>query len=170
MIRRSTVAVVVLALSLPAAAQEPQKGASGPTKAATQGDIDSLRQKLAADKKALVTQNLALGFEEEKVFWPLYDEYQKELNSINDRLIKTIKEYADAYDKGGIPDSTAKSLLADTIAVEEAEVKAKKSIVAKMEKVLPASRVARYIQIENKLRTVVQLDLAASIPLAGYKD
>jgi hypothetical protein len=167
MIPRSIVAAAVLALALPAAALEAQEGGA---KATAQREIESLRQKLAADKKLVITENLGLSDAEEKAFWPIYEEYQKELNAINDKLTKTLKAYADAYNKGGIPDSTAKSLLLDSIAIEEAEVKLKKAIVAKLQKALPASRVARYMQIENKIRAIVRLDLAASVPLAGYKD
>lgn len=170
MIRKILVAPVLLALALPAASQEPQKGAPAGSAAAAKAELESLRQKVAADKKAVIGKNLALSDAEEKAFWPLYDDYQKELKSINEKLRKTLEAYADAYGKGGIPDSTAKSLLADTIAIEEAELKAKKAVVAKMEKVLPASRVARYMQIENKVRAIVRLDLAANVPLAGYKE
>ena len=170
MIRGSIVAAAILALALPAAAQIKQDGAPDPPKAATKSEIESLRQKVAADKKLVIAKNLSLNAPEETAFWPLYEEYQKDLKSIDDRLSKLIKSYAEAYGKGGIADPTAKSLLADTISIEEAELKARKSVVAKMEKVLPASRVARYIQLENKIRAIVRFDMADKIPLAGYKD
>jgi hypothetical protein len=44
-------------------------------------------------------------------------------------------------------------------------VKLKRSYVPKLEKVLPGIKVARYLQIENKIRAVVRHDLAAEIPL-----
>jgi hypothetical protein len=168
-IRRSIVAAAILALALPVAAQG-QKGAPEAAKAPTKSEIESLRQKVAADKKLVIAKNLSLNAPEETAFWPLYEDYQKDLKGIDDRLTKLIKSYAEAYGEGGIADPTAKSLLADTLAVEEAELKAKKSIVAKMEKVLASSRVARYIQLENKIRAIVRFDMADKIPLAGYKD
>jgi len=161
MIRRTAVLAAAVALALPAAAQQPKQAAPAPT----QSEVEIFRQKVAADKKLVVSDNLRLTDAEAKAFWPVYNEYQKELQGINDRLLKTIKAYADAYNKGPVPDATAKSLLTDTIAVEEAEVQMKKSFVPKLEKVLPEAKVARYIQIENKIRALVKLDLAANIPL-----
>jgi uncharacterized protein with NAD-binding domain and iron-sulfur cluster len=161
MIRRTAVLAAAIALALPAAAQQSKQDAPAPT----QSEVEIFRQKVAADKKLVVSDNLRLTDAEAKAFWPVYNEYQKELQGINDRLLKTIKAYADAYNKGPVPDATAKSLLTDTIAVEEAEVQMKKSFVPKLEKVLPEAKVARYIQIENKIRALVKLDLAANIPL-----
>jgi hypothetical protein len=102
---------------------------------------------------------------EAKSFWPLYESYQKELAQVNQQLVNVIKEYADAYNKGPIPNDTAKKLLNDAFAVEEAELKLKRSYAEKTGKVLTATKVARYTQIENKIRAAVKFGLAAAIPL-----
>ena len=60
---------------------------------------------------------------------------------------------------------TAKKLLGEALAIEESELKLKQSYVPKLEKALPAVKVARYIQIENKIRAVVKYGIADSIPL-----
>jgi hypothetical protein len=65
-----------------------------------------------------------------------------------------------------VSDETAKKQITEAIAIEDAEVKLKRSYVPKLEKVLPGIKVARYLQIENKIRAVVTHDLAAEIPLA----
>jgi hypothetical protein len=75
------------------------------------------------------------------------------------------KNYADAYNKRTVPDETAKKLLNDYLAVEEAELKLKRSYVPKLEKAIPGMKVARYLQIENKIRALVKYELAAQIPL-----
>ena len=46
-----------------------------------------------------------------------------------------------------------------------AETNLKSSYAAKLSKVLPARKVARYLQIENKIRAVIKDDLAATVPL-----
>ena len=139
-------------LALPAAAQ-------------TASDMKILADKIKADKKLVVAANMQLTEEEAKGFWPVYEAYQKDLAAINKRLFGAIKNYADAYNKGPVSDETAKKLLNQAIAVEEAEVKLKRSYVPKLEKVLPGMKVARYVQIENKIRAVVKYELAAQIPL-----
>jgi hypothetical protein len=113
----------------------------------------------------VVAANMQLTEEEAKGFWPVYDAYQKDLAGINKRLGAAIRNYADAYKKGQVPDETAKKLINEAIAIEDAEVKLKRSYVPKLEKVIPGAKVARYIQIENKIRAVIRYDLAAQIPL-----
>jgi len=131
--------------------------------------MDILRDKIKADKEVLVATNMHLTDEEAKHFWALYGPYQKELEQINQRLATAIKSYADAYEsgKGKISNDTAKKLLADALAVDEAEVTLRHSYAAELAKVLPATKVARYLQIENKIRAIVKFELAALIPLAS---
>jgi hypothetical protein len=124
-----------------------------------------LLEKVRADKKLVVANNLNLTEAEAKGFWPVYDAYQKDLQQLNGRLDKTIKAYADAYNKGPVSNETAKQLLDETLAIEEGEVKLKRAYVPKLEKVLPMSKVARYLQIENKIRAAVKNKLADGIPL-----
>ena len=74
-------------------------------------------------------------------------------------------DYVNAYKKGPIPDETAAKLLDEALAVEESEVKLKESYAEKFEAVMPAAKVARYLQIETKIRSLLRHDLAQHIPL-----
>ena len=151
--------VVLLALAtllaLPAVAQ---------TKPAS-SDMEILRQKIKADKKLVVAANMELTEAEAKGFWPVYESYQKELQAINDRVAKTVIAYADAYNKGPVSNETAKKLIGEAIAIDEAEVKMKRAYLPKLEKVIPGMKVARYVQIESKIRAIIKYELAANIPL-----
>ena len=124
-----------------------------------------LMKKIKADKKLLVANNMDLTDAEAKRFWPLYDSYQEELQQINHRLGRTIMDYADALNKGPIPNETAEKLMSEALDVEEAEVNLKRSYAQKLDDVLPATKVARYVQIEHKIRAVVKSELAQRIPL-----
>ena len=136
-----------------------------PASAQTASDMKILADKVKADKKLLVAANMQLTEAEAKGFWPVYEAYQKDLAGINKQLVDTIKRYADAYNKGPVSDEAAKKLINDAIAVEEAEVKLKRSYVSKLEKTVPGMKVARYLQIENKIRAIGKYELAANIPL-----
>ena len=136
-----------------------------PAVAQTASDMQILAQKIKADKKLVVAANMQLTEAEAKGFWPVYEAYQKDLQGINQRLIGAIKRYADAYNKGPVSDEAAKKLINEAIAIEDAEVKLKRSYVPKLEKVIPGMKVARYIQIENKIRAIGKYELAAQIPL-----
>src|SRR4029450_2984523 len=58
-------------------------------------NMQILRDKIKADKKLLVASNMELTESEAKGFWPIYDEYQKELQKINQRMGKVLESYAD---------------------------------------------------------------------------
>ena len=131
----------------------------------TQRDI--LLQKIKADKKLLVSMNMDdLTDAEGKAFWPVYDEYQKELEQLNQRLGKAISEYAQALNKGPLPDDTAKKLMEEALAIDEGELKLKQSTAEKLGKVMPMRKVARYLQMETKIRAIIKAELAREIPLA----
>ena len=128
-------------------------------------NMDILLQKVKADKKLVVSENLQVTDAEGKAFWPVYDAYQKDLEPINKRLVAGIKAYADAYNKGPITNDVAKKLIDEALAIEDAELKLKTSLVPKVFAVLPGTKAAAYIQIESKIRAAVRAELAAAIPL-----
>ena len=128
-------------------------------------DMELLAEKVKADKKLLVGINMSLTKEEAKDFWPLYEAYQKELQSVNSDLGKLIVEFAEAYAKGPIPNETAKQIRNDVYALEEKELRVKRTTAEKMDNVLPPWKVTRYMQIESKIRTLVKFELAQTIPL-----
>ena len=128
-------------------------------------NMEILKEKLKADKKLLVAGNMELTDAEAKQFWPLYDSDQKELDGINKQLGPKITDYADAFNKGNVPNDTAKKLLGEALSVEEQELKLKRTYADKLGKVLPATKVARYIQLENKIRSLIRFELAQQIPL-----
>jgi hypothetical protein len=127
--------------------------------------MKSLRAELRADKKQIVAANLQLTGDEAKRFWPVYESYQDELQPVSAKLEKIILAYADAYKKGAVPDDTAKRLTEEAMAVEEAEVKLKRRYLSKFWRLLPAAKVARYFQIENKIRAEIKYEFAKHIPL-----
>ena len=140
----------------------------GQTAAAQEKAADNMAivmEKVRADKKLLVAANMELSEQEAPAFWPVYESYQKELAGLNERTRKMIESYATAYNAGAVPDDTAKKLLDEALAIEAAEVDLRKSYVPKFSKVLPAAKVARYYQIEQKIRAAIKYELANGIPL-----
>jgi len=128
-------------------------------------NMQIMLEKVRADKKLLVANNMKLTEEEAKGFWPIYEAYQKDLQQLNGRFEKMLKAYADAYNKGPVSNETAKQLLDEALAIDDSELQLKRSYVPKLEKVVPISKVARYLQIEHKIRTAAKYELARLIPL-----
>lgn len=128
-------------------------------------NMQILIDKVKADKKLLIASNMDLSDKESKDFWPLYQGYQNDLEQLNRHLVGLINEYADAYNAGSVSDDLAKSLINEALKTEGAEVKMRRAYAEKLIKVLPATKVARYLQMESKIRAAIKFDLAASIPL-----
>ncbi len=141
---------------------------SAPVRAAQDKPADNmqiLRDKLKADKKLVVATNMELTESEAKAFWPIYEQYQKELQKINQRISKVLGSYADDARSKSLTDDKAKKLIDEAFAIEQAESNLKSTFAPKLSKALPVKKVARYLQIENKIRALVRYDLAQGVPL-----
>jgi hypothetical protein len=128
-----------------------------------QDAIAATRGQIQADRQAVVAANLGLTEKEGAAFWPLYREYREEMAKLGDRTAKVITDFAEHYDT--MTDAEAKTLLAESIAIQKAEAAVRERWVPKFEKVLPAKKVARFYQIENKLDLLVRLAVSQEIPL-----
>ena len=74
--------------------------------------------------------------------------------------------YAAAYQADTLTNDKAQALLDEALQIEQAEVDLKRAYVPKFGAVLSSVKVARYLQIENKIRAILKFELAAEIPLA----
>jgi G:T/U-mismatch repair DNA glycosylase len=122
-----------------------------------------VKDKIKADKKLFVAENMQLTEKDGKGFWPVYESYQKDLGKHNEKLIKLIEDYAQNYET--MTDQKAQAMTKDYLALETARVKLLQSYVPKFSKVLGDKKTARYLQLENKISAVLKFELAANIPL-----
>jgi hypothetical protein len=133
--------------------------------ASGQDVMQQLRQQVATDKKQLVASNMDLTAGEAGAFWPIYEQYQMELRAINERLRTLILAYANEDNAGSLTDDRATQLMKEAMAADEAEGRARQGVAAKLAPVLPGRKLARYLQIETKVRAIVNYEIAAQVPL-----
>jgi len=126
-------------------------------------NMDLVREKIKADKKLVVADAMALTETESKAFWPVYDAYQADISKINQRTAKLIQDYAASYK--AMTDPVAGKLLDEAIAIERDRAALFATYRPKFTAVIPATKVARYYQVENKIRAAINYELAANIPL-----
>ncbi len=153
--------LLIMSLALPLAAQE----ATPPAKGQPADNMEIVREALRAEKKVLVAENMQLTQSEADAFWPVYGEYQAETKAIGDRMVKLVENYGKTINV--MTDETAGMLLKEMLSIQMDRVKLQEKYLPKFQKVLPMTKVARYYQIENKVRAVVDYDVAAEIPLIG---
>jgi len=131
-------------------------------------DMQALRAAVRADKKAFVASTLRLTPAEAKRFWPIYDNYQRIVDSANERRVVAVEALI-ALDKP-ISDLYARNLANELVATDEVEIKARRTLHNRLmrgvpTRILPPKKAARYLQLESKIRAVQAYDVAANIPL-----
>ena len=136
---------------------------AGSLAAQTRSDIEVLRQELRTDRQAVIAKNMKMTEAQATAFWPVYREYQAEMTKLGDKYIKLLEVYGKSYD--AMKDPAAETLIKDFLDLKQSKVKLQQDYVGKFKKVVPASVVARYYQIENKIDAIINLELAAGIPL-----
>jgi predicted outer membrane protein len=150
------VAIVIMLCGLPALSLAQDKSTN---------KLEITDEALKADKKLIVAKYMELTESEAKTFWPVYEEYQKDLQKLNERLRSLLQSYATEYQSNSLSDDKAKKLLDEWIALDKDEASHRKIYAAKVLKVLPAKKAARYVQIENEFRVLLKYHLAATVPL-----
>jgi hypothetical protein len=125
--------------------------------------IKMLREQVGQDRREIVKKNMLLTESESATFWPLYDEYRADRDKVGDRRVRLITDFAAHRDS--MSEDEAERLTKEALSIEEDKISVKEDYVKKMSKVLSARTVARFFQIDAKLDTVVDAELAARIPL-----
>lgn len=160
MSRSTTICSIILSVGLAGLAQ----AQVNPTLDEFNLAVEDARTVLQAEHKLLVAWNLGLTSSEAEAFWPVYDRYAAELDKAGDRRIKLITDFAMVYDN--LSEETARNLVADLLRYQNEVIKIRKRYAKKFQHVLPATKVARFYQIENKLDALVNFVIASEIPLA----
>lgn len=130
----------------------------------THAEQQQLIAQIQADKHAIVLKTLALDDAQVQSFTPIYDQYQVERKKLFDRAADLLDLYASNYES--MSDDAAKRILKDWFTLQDDEVALTRKYAKQLEKVLPPAKVIRFVQIENKLDTLLQMKAVANIPLA----
>jgi hypothetical protein len=122
-----------------------------------------LRSDVRAQKSAIITELMQFTEDEDAKFWPVYREYEAELAKVNDDRIALIKEYAGAYEK--MTDEVADRLARGALDVEGRRHALKLKYYDRFKSVLSAKTAARFLQVENQILLILDLQIAASLPI-----
>jgi hypothetical protein len=117
------------------------------------------------ERKAVVAQNLQLTAGEADAFWNVYANYRDQMVHAITLGTTVIVDYADAYNNKSLSDKGALNLTNRYLNAMGKQIKVKKSFVKKFKKVLPAKKVARFYQIDNRLDQLVKMQVSSHVPL-----
>jgi hypothetical protein len=108
---------------------------------------------------------MALDATQAAAFWPVYKQYQAELEVLGDDRLNIIKDFAEHYDS--LNDAKALGLLERSFVVEEKKLALQRKYKDEFLKVLPAKVVARFFQVETRLNNLINLKVSNEIPLVN---
>lgn len=128
-------------------------------------EIAQGRAMVQAGFEEIVREELALTEEEAELFWPVYAAYRGETRSIMDRYTVMITEYMRRYDAGDLSDEYASELMDTFFGIKQELLDVKKNYLPKFGNALPALKVARFYQLENKIEAEIDAQLAIAVPL-----
>jgi hypothetical protein len=164
MLKKTLQAAVALAM-LSGGLAAAQTAAPDAAKARADVDkaIDALRKDARAGKADILGKTMALDSTQAAAFWPVYKQYEAELQTLNNDRVGIIQDLAEHFDT--LNDAKAKGLIDRQIAFEEKRVALTKKYAGEMAKVLPAKTVARFLQVNGRLNKLADLAVANEIPL-----
>jgi len=139
---------------------------SSPLFAQVSQEFEKTREEMQRQKDAVIAADMKLAEQESKAFWPLYQEYQGALRKLQDRYIKLLFEYAQEREKETFTDQKARALLDEYLDIDREDLWLKRAYLEEFSKILPAKKVMRYFQMENKIAAMVNYQMTQGMPLA----
>ena len=158
-------------LALLACARLAHAQATGPAAAAATREanlrayVELLRSDLRAQKVAVISEVMEFTEAEDAKFWPVYRQYETELAKINDDRMALIKEYSVSYD--ALTDATADRLALRALDLEARRLTLTKTYYERFKSVVSPKTAARFIQVEHQILLLLDLQIAASLPIAS---
>ena len=168
-------AAIVAVLLVPGAAmaQATKPAPSAPNAAAKAPDaresnlrayVELLRSDIRAQKVALITEVMQFTEDEDRKFWPVYREYEAELGRINDERLQNIDTYSRSYT--ALTDAVADQLVTKALDLEARRAALKQKFYAKLKTTISPRTAARALQVESPILLLLDLQVAASLPIA----
>ncbi len=160
---RHGVFLAMLAATTGVSAQQAMPTAADTKDANLRAYVELLRSDVRAQKVAFITELMEFSEADDKAFWPIYRAYDTELSAINDERVTGIEEYARSY--GKLDDALADKLATKALELEGRRTALKQKYYDRFKTAMSATTAARFLQLENQLLLIIDLQIASSLPI-----
>ena len=166
MVRRTMVALILLVVSgLGPHAQQPPPNTERETKTLNlSAYAELLRRDVQAQKVAIITEVMGFTEAEDAAFWPIYREYDVEMAKLGDERVAMIDEYVRSYSQ--MTDAIAEKLGTRALDLEARRQALKAKYHDRLKKALSPQTALRFLQVEHQLLLIIDLQVAAALPIA----
>jgi hypothetical protein len=130
-----------------------------------QGYIELMRADVRHQKAELLGAVMVLSASDAAKFWPIYNDYEVQLTKLNDQRVANIMEYAKAYDQ--MTDEKADSLIQTAMDYQKDRAVLLAKTYQQVKGAIGATQAARFVQVEHQLLLIIDLQIAASLPVIG---
>jgi hypothetical protein len=121
-----------------------------------------LRVDIASHSTQVMATGLLLTGPDEKAFSSLYQKYQVELAKLTDDRQSLIKDYVKVYKT--LTNDQAKELLDRLFEFQEQRLSLLRKYSTDMQKSLPTTLVAKFVQLEMQLHRLMDLQINIDLP------
>jgi len=136
-----TFALLLAAMSLTALAQPPKNGGQ---------NRNDRKEKLESMKVAFITQELDLTSQEAQQFWPVYNQFDDELDRLRKARRSAMLDAKENFD--GMSDADIARAIDGELSFQQQELDLRKKYVAEFKKVLPMKKVAELMRAEQRFK------------------
>jgi len=127
-------------------------------------DMELLVSQIQTDKRAVVLAAMEMTDAEVAAFTPIYDKYQADLKKQFEKAVDMLNKFAANY--GSMTDDAAKDILKDWFKLRDERNSIMKKYAKEMGRALPPTKVLQWVQIENKLNALLDVQAASVIPVS----
>jgi len=125
--------------------------------------LEYLRTDLRVQKREIIAETMELTVEQSEIFWPIYTEYETELNKISGERLELVKDYAENY-------YNLTNKVADRLAGKKHELDTKRNNLLwkyynRFKSELNPIDAAMYYQVESQLLMLIDVQVAGEVPI-----
>ena len=120
------------------------------------------RAVIQVERREIIASTLNLAPDEAEIFWPLYQAYSEEIGLVKERHTQFVDDYVASYDN--LTNEMASALMDRWLDLERDALQIRRTWVKRFSKQLPATTVARFFQLDNRMNVVIRAELAQLIP------
>ncbi|SPE43260.1 conserved exported hypothetical protein [Candidatus Sulfopaludibacter sp. SbA3] len=125
--------------------------------------IELLRTDVKTSKSRIMGEVMRLDTGQATKFWPIYKEFETEYATLGDRIVAVVRDYTDHY--GSMTDAVADQLGNQVLNIEQQRNVLKKKYYDRVKNELGAITATRFLQVENQLERIVDLQIASQLPV-----
>jgi Spy/CpxP family protein refolding chaperone len=125
--------------------------------------VAQFRSDLMAKRADIMAKGLTLTADQAAKFWPLFETFQKEQDTIVNEQIAATESFAQHYQE--LSDKDALTYVNALLVRDEKMHDLRVKWLAKFQGVLPSKIAARAIQLDRRLGQVAQVQISQKIPL-----